>query len=113
MTTPSLGSILPDYANVLQRLAEFSHTPTPPDSLEQPKATHEDFALCDLAVLSQRHRIQKALEADVSIPNGNLLHTLSELDRKLRNQATAIAQPQNTIAVSVADVLDGRSQTLT
>jgi hypothetical protein len=94
MTTPSLDSILPDYADALQRLAEFSQiTATLPSNsplTEQPKATHEDFAPSVLAVLSQRDRIQKALETDVSAPNGNILHTLSELDRKLRDQASAI-----------------------
>lgn len=89
MTTPSLDSILPDYADALQRLAEFpqiaanlpSHSPL----------TEQPIAPFVLAVLSQRDRIQKALESDVSIPNGNILHALSELDQKLRDQATAIA----------------------
>jgi tetratricopeptide (TPR) repeat protein len=89
MTTPSLDSILPDYADALQQLAEFSqiaaNLPSHSPLKEQPIAPFV------LAVLSHRDRIQKALETDVSIPNGNLLHTLSELDQKLRAQATAIA----------------------
>jgi hypothetical protein len=95
MTTSSLDSILPDYTDALQRLAEFSQITANLLSnsplTEQPKATHEDFAPSVLAVLSQRDRIQKAPETDVSVPNGNILHTLSELDRKLRDQASAIA----------------------
>jgi tetratricopeptide (TPR) repeat protein len=89
MTTPSLDSILPDYADALQQLAEFSqiaaNLPSHSPLLEQPIAPFV------LAVLNHRDRIQKALETDVSIPNGNLLHTLIELDRKLQDQATAIA----------------------
>jgi tetratricopeptide (TPR) repeat protein len=95
MTTPSLDSILTDYADALQRLAEFpqiaANLPSHSPLTEQLKTAHEDFAPFVLAVLSQRDRIQKALETDESIPNGNILHTLSELDRKLRDQATAIA----------------------
>jgi hypothetical protein len=60
MTTPSLDSILPDYADALQRLAEFPQIAANLSSnsplTEQPKTTHEDFAPFVLAVLSHRDR---------------------------------------------------------
>ncbi len=89
MTTSSLYSILPDYTDALQRLAEFSQITA--NLLSNSPLTEQPIALFVLAVLSQRDRIQKALETDVSVPNGNILHTLGELDRKLRDQASAIA----------------------
>jgi tetratricopeptide (TPR) repeat protein len=85
MTTPSLENALQHYAKALQRLEEFPHSPTP---LESPEQT---IAPLVLEILSHRDVIQKALETNVSAANGNILHTLSELDRKLRAQAAAIS----------------------
>jgi hypothetical protein len=91
MTTPSLESAIQHYADALQRLEEFPHaadnSPTPSESA----SIVQTIAPLVLEVLSNRDRIQKALETDVSIPNGNILHTLSELDQKLRDQASEIA----------------------
>jgi tetratricopeptide (TPR) repeat protein len=90
MTHLSLGSALQQYADGLQRLEDFPHSIH--DSSTQ--ATQEDFAPLVLEVLSHRDRIQKAIEANDSnetIPNGKTLHTLSQLDQRLRAQAAAIA----------------------
>jgi tetratricopeptide (TPR) repeat protein len=99
MNPPSLEAELQQYADALQRLEDFPHladSPTRPKSLspEPIKAPQEDFAPIVLEVLSHRDRIQKVIEANQineTIPNGNTLHTLSQLDQRLRAQATAIA----------------------
>jgi tetratricopeptide (TPR) repeat protein len=87
MTTPSLEPALQHYADALQRLEEFPAT-------EQAKATHENFPPLVLEVLNHRDRIQAAIEANQTHEttlSGSTLHTLSQLDRRLRAQAAEIA----------------------
>jgi tetratricopeptide (TPR) repeat protein len=94
MTSSTLESTLQHYEEALNQLEQFPKTDH--NSLTSPKQPSQSPTITPiiLEVLTQRDRIQQALEANQisdSTLNGTTLHTLSQLDQRLRAQAKAIA----------------------
>jgi tetratricopeptide (TPR) repeat protein len=94
MTLPTLDSTIQQYAEALKRLEQSTKTvQDSPIAPEQPSPS-STIAPIILEVLTQRDRVQKTLEVNLSndsTPDGTTLYTLSQLDKRLRAQAKTIA----------------------